>query len=256
VVRAVFEELAQTRPAGLRYAVFNRPDSRQFIHLYTDEGSASGVQGLASFQAFVAGAEDRPSSSASVRSRGSSRARARWCCTARRRAPPRRPTIPGPRGRTPCASPRPSCSCPAGAGGRTRCLRSYHRAWRATQGRRSSPLASRAPRRAPGRSRASSRCSSTSTCATCCRLSTSRRSSCTETAGRRPQVTFTGVSAHLGDRSVARYGPARPPRRSIGCPAVPLAPTVCGSVTGPRCAESVHAAVRYDTSASPNLILL
>ena len=59
LVRAVFEELAQTRPAGLRYAVFYLPDSRQFIHLYTDEGSASGLQGLDSFKAFVAGAEDR-----------------------------------------------------------------------------------------------------------------------------------------------------------------------------------------------------
>jgi hypothetical protein len=59
LVRAVFEELAQTRPAGLRYAVFYLPDRRQFIHLYTDEGSTSGVQELASFQAFVAGAKDR-----------------------------------------------------------------------------------------------------------------------------------------------------------------------------------------------------
>jgi hypothetical protein len=58
-VRAVFEELTQTRPSGLRYAVFHLPDSRQFVHLYTDEGSASGLQQLASFQAFVAGAEDR-----------------------------------------------------------------------------------------------------------------------------------------------------------------------------------------------------
>lgn len=59
LVRAVFEELAQTRPADLRYAVFYLPESRQFIHLYTDEGSTSGVQALDSFKAFVAGAEDR-----------------------------------------------------------------------------------------------------------------------------------------------------------------------------------------------------
>jgi hypothetical protein len=58
LVRAVFEELAQTRPAGLRYAVFYLPDTRQFIHLYTDEGSTSGVQGLDSFQAFIAGAKE------------------------------------------------------------------------------------------------------------------------------------------------------------------------------------------------------
>lgn len=59
LVRAVFDELAQTRPAGLRYAVFCLPDARQFIHLYTDEGSESGVQALTAFKAFAAGAKDR-----------------------------------------------------------------------------------------------------------------------------------------------------------------------------------------------------
>jgi quinol monooxygenase YgiN len=58
LVRAVFHELGQTRPDGLRYAVFHLPDSRQFIHLYTDEGSTTGVQGLDSFQAFIAGAKE------------------------------------------------------------------------------------------------------------------------------------------------------------------------------------------------------
>jgi hypothetical protein len=59
LVRAVFDELAQTRPAGLRYAVFYVPDSRQFMHVYTDEGSESGIQALGSFKAFANGAEDR-----------------------------------------------------------------------------------------------------------------------------------------------------------------------------------------------------
>ncbi len=59
LVSAVFDELAETRPTGLRYAVFYLPDSRQFIHLYTDEGSTTGVQGLDSFKAFVGGAQDR-----------------------------------------------------------------------------------------------------------------------------------------------------------------------------------------------------
>ena len=39
LVRGVFEELAREQPDGLRYAVFFLPDTRQFIHLYTDEGS-------------------------------------------------------------------------------------------------------------------------------------------------------------------------------------------------------------------------
>jgi quinol monooxygenase YgiN len=60
LVRAVFEELAQTRPAGFRYAVFQLPDSRQFVHLYTDECAAAGaLQRLSAFQAFVAAAQDR-----------------------------------------------------------------------------------------------------------------------------------------------------------------------------------------------------
>jgi hypothetical protein len=66
LVRGVFEELTQTRPDGFRYVVFHLPDSRQFIHLYTDEGSTSGVQELASFHAFVAGAKDRHEQPADV----------------------------------------------------------------------------------------------------------------------------------------------------------------------------------------------
>ena len=60
LVRAVFEELAQTRPAGFRYAVFQLPDSRRFLHLYTNEGDASGaLQRLPSFRRFADRAQDR-----------------------------------------------------------------------------------------------------------------------------------------------------------------------------------------------------
>jgi len=60
LVRAVFEELAQTRPAGFRYAVFQLPDSRQFVHLYTSEDAPAGaLQQLSSFQAFLDGSGER-----------------------------------------------------------------------------------------------------------------------------------------------------------------------------------------------------
>ena len=60
LVRAVFEELAQKKPDGLRYAVFQAADSGEFIHLCTDQGAASGaLQKLSAFQAFVTGAADR-----------------------------------------------------------------------------------------------------------------------------------------------------------------------------------------------------
>jgi hypothetical protein len=60
LVRALFAELAETQPAGFRYAVFHDPETRQFTHVFTGEGaSTGGLQELASFQAFVAGAQDR-----------------------------------------------------------------------------------------------------------------------------------------------------------------------------------------------------
>ena len=60
LVRAVFEELAKAQPTGMRYAVFQATDSREFVHLYTDEGAATGtLQALSAFQAFVDGAADR-----------------------------------------------------------------------------------------------------------------------------------------------------------------------------------------------------
>jgi hypothetical protein len=45
LVHAVFEELAEARPAGCRYAVFQSTDSREFIHLYTDDGPTPGAPG-------------------------------------------------------------------------------------------------------------------------------------------------------------------------------------------------------------------
>jgi hypothetical protein len=60
LVRGVFEELAISRPAGFRYAVFQAFDALEFVHLYNDEGPASGgLQQLPSFQSFVTGAADR-----------------------------------------------------------------------------------------------------------------------------------------------------------------------------------------------------
>ena len=61
LVRAVFEELAQLGPEGFRYAAFHIAETRQFVHLYTEERSTPGVnlQDLPSFKAFVAEAADR-----------------------------------------------------------------------------------------------------------------------------------------------------------------------------------------------------
>jgi hypothetical protein len=61
LVRAVFDELARLRPEGFRYAAFHNRETREFVHLYTDEGGEPGVnlQDLPSFKAFVAQAADR-----------------------------------------------------------------------------------------------------------------------------------------------------------------------------------------------------
>jgi hypothetical protein len=61
LVRAVFDELAETKPLGFRYAVFQRAESGEFLHLYTDEGAASGgtLQQLPTFATFVSDAADR-----------------------------------------------------------------------------------------------------------------------------------------------------------------------------------------------------
>jgi hypothetical protein len=59
LVRAVFDELAEVKPDGLRYAVFQVPDSGDFVHIYTDDGSPTGLQALSSFQAFIADSPNR-----------------------------------------------------------------------------------------------------------------------------------------------------------------------------------------------------
>jgi quinol monooxygenase YgiN len=68
LVRSVFDELVEARPSGFRYAVFQAADSGEFIHLYTDQGAASGaLQKLSAFQAFVTGAADRHEQPATVK---------------------------------------------------------------------------------------------------------------------------------------------------------------------------------------------
>ena len=66
LVRAVFEELSETRPAGFRFAALGLPDQRRFVHLCTDQGAPTGVEAPSSFTASLAAAEDRHERPASV----------------------------------------------------------------------------------------------------------------------------------------------------------------------------------------------
>ena len=58
LVRAVYAELAASRPEGLRYATFKLPDGMTFVHV-AEHGDDNPLPKLASFQAFQAGIAER-----------------------------------------------------------------------------------------------------------------------------------------------------------------------------------------------------
>jgi hypothetical protein len=54
LVEAVFAELAESQPAGLRYGTFRLEDGVTFIHIARTEGEGSPLQDSAAFKAFTA----------------------------------------------------------------------------------------------------------------------------------------------------------------------------------------------------------
>ena len=52
LVRAVYEELARTRPAAFRYATFQLDDGVSFMHLASQESDANPLTESAAFQRF------------------------------------------------------------------------------------------------------------------------------------------------------------------------------------------------------------
>ena len=60
LVEAVYAELAQGQPDGLRYATFRLPDGASFMHLVIETDQPGRILGqLASFQAFQKDIEGR-----------------------------------------------------------------------------------------------------------------------------------------------------------------------------------------------------
>jgi quinol monooxygenase YgiN len=61
LIRAVYEQLARERPAGLRYATFRLDDGVSFVHLasHESEGAGNPLTELAAFKTFVAGIGQR-----------------------------------------------------------------------------------------------------------------------------------------------------------------------------------------------------
>ena len=60
LVRAVYTELAEKRPAGLRYATFRMPDGISFMHLVIETDQPGSILGqIEAFRAFSADIESR-----------------------------------------------------------------------------------------------------------------------------------------------------------------------------------------------------
>jgi hypothetical protein len=58
LVRDVYDELARTQPAGLRYGTFKLPDGVSFVH-FAVHGDENPLQQIAAFQRFQEGIRDR-----------------------------------------------------------------------------------------------------------------------------------------------------------------------------------------------------
>jgi hypothetical protein len=61
LVRAVYEELAQTQTAGLQYATFKLDDGVSFVHIALIDGTngPNPLAGVAAFDRFLEGANER-----------------------------------------------------------------------------------------------------------------------------------------------------------------------------------------------------
>jgi len=59
LVCAVYTELADRRPAGLRYATFKLDDGVTFVHIASMADGAGPLSELKSFRQFLDGIEDR-----------------------------------------------------------------------------------------------------------------------------------------------------------------------------------------------------
>lgn len=59
LLRAVFDELRRTEPAGLRYAAFRLPDGVSFVHVAFVEGRKNPLDDTKAFAAFTADIAER-----------------------------------------------------------------------------------------------------------------------------------------------------------------------------------------------------
>ena len=59
LMRGVFDELARTRPAGLRYGAARAADGLSFTHIAAIDGPGNPLAALPAFQAFVRAVAER-----------------------------------------------------------------------------------------------------------------------------------------------------------------------------------------------------
>ncbi len=59
LIGAVFDELAEKKPAGLRYGVTRASDGLSFTHVAAMDGPDNPLAALPAFQAFTRGAPER-----------------------------------------------------------------------------------------------------------------------------------------------------------------------------------------------------
>jgi hypothetical protein len=74
LVRAVYDELRQTQPAGMRYATFRLDDGVSFVHIsFSDEVSLNEFASFRAFQQGIAERCDEPPKVSELREIGSYR---------------------------------------------------------------------------------------------------------------------------------------------------------------------------------------
>ncbi len=59
LIQAVFAELAEKRPPGLRYTSYRLADGVSFVHIATTEGAENPLQAIEAFKRFTSAIKDR-----------------------------------------------------------------------------------------------------------------------------------------------------------------------------------------------------
>ena len=59
LIHAVFDELAKTAPAGIRYGAFKLPDGVSFVHVAFIDAPSNPLDAIAAFKAFTERIKER-----------------------------------------------------------------------------------------------------------------------------------------------------------------------------------------------------